>query len=60
MYAQLAASASWIDFVASRAGQSGIRLAIAQPASLLVPAYAGSVTIRYAQPPASSAPSANP
>jgi uncharacterized protein YlxW (UPF0749 family) len=60
MYTQLAGSASWVDFVASRAGQNGIRLAIAQPASLLVPAYAGSVTIRYAQPPASSAPSANP
>jgi uncharacterized protein YlxW (UPF0749 family) len=60
LYAQLAASSSWVDFVASRAGQNGIRLAIAQPADLVVPAYAGSVTIRYAQPPASPAPSANP
>jgi len=60
LYAQLAASASWVDFVASRAGQNGIRLAIAQPADLVVPAYAGSVTIRYAQPPVSPAPSANP
>jgi uncharacterized protein YlxW (UPF0749 family) len=60
LYAQLAVSASWVDFVASRSGQNGIRLAIAEPAELVVPAYAGSVTIRYAQPPASSAPSANP
>jgi uncharacterized protein YlxW (UPF0749 family) len=60
MYAQLAASASWVDFVASRAGQNGIRLAIAEPADLVVPAYAGSVTIRYAQPPATPAPSAKP
>lgn len=60
MYAQLAASASWVDFVASRAGQDGIRVAIAEPADLLVPAYAGSVSIRYAGPPASAAPSANP
>jgi uncharacterized protein YlxW (UPF0749 family) len=60
LYAQLAASASWVDFVASRAGQNGIRLAIAEPADLVVPAYAGSVTIRYAQPPVSPAPSANP
>ncbi len=60
LYAQLAASASWVDFVASRAGKNGIRLAIAEPADLVVPAYAGSVTIRYAQPPASPAPSANP
>ena len=61
LYAQLAASASWVDFVASRAGQNGIRLAIAEPADLVtVPAYAGTVTIRYAQPPGSPAPSANP
>ena len=59
-YAQLASSASWIDFVASRAGQNGVRLSIAEPADLLVPAYAGSVTIRYAQSPASPAPSKAP
>lgn len=60
MYTQLAASASWIDFVASRAGQNGIRLSIAEPADLVVPAYAGTLTIRYAQPPVSAAPSAGP
>ena len=60
LYAQLAASASWVGFVASRVGQNGIQLAIAQPADLVVPAYAGSVAIRYARPPASPAPSANP
>ena len=58
LYAQLAASASWVGFVASRAGQNGIQLAIAQPADLVVPAYAGSVAIRYGRPPASPAPSA--
>jgi uncharacterized protein YlxW (UPF0749 family) len=60
MYTQLAASASWVEFVTSRAGQNGIRIAIAQPSSLIVPAYAGSVSIRYAQPPASAAPAAQP
>lgn len=60
LYAQLAASAGWVAFVALRAGQNGIRLAIAEPSDLVVPAYAGSVTIRYAHPPASPAPSANP
>lgn len=60
MYSQLAGSVSWVDFVASRAGQNGIRISIAEPADLVVPAYAGSVTIRYAQPPASPVPSANP
>jgi uncharacterized protein YlxW (UPF0749 family) len=60
LYARLAASASWIDYVASRAGQNGIRLAIAQPADLVVPAYAGSVAVRYAQPPPSPAPSGKP
>jgi uncharacterized protein YlxW (UPF0749 family) len=58
LYAQLAASAGWVDFVASRAGQNGIRLAVAEPADLVVPAYAGSVTIRYARTPASPGPSA--
>jgi uncharacterized protein YlxW (UPF0749 family) len=60
LYAQLAASAGWVEFIASRAGQNGIRLAIAEPVDLVVPVYAGSVTIRYARPPASPAPSANP
>ena len=60
LYEQLASSASWVDYVASRAGQDGIRLAIAQPTDLLVPAYAGSVMVRYAHPPASPAPSATP
>jgi len=60
LYSQLAGSASWVDFVAARAGQNGIRLSIAEPADLVVPAYAGSVTIRYARPPASPAPSASP
>ena len=60
MYTRLAASASWVDFVGTRAGQNGIRLAIATPADLVVPAYAGSVAIRYAQPAPSPTPSANP
>ncbi len=60
LYTRLAASASWVDYVATRAGQNGVRIAIAQPASLIIPAYAGSVTIRYAQPPATPAPSAKP
>ena len=60
MYAQLASSASWIEFVSARAGQGGIQLAIAQPSDLVLPAYGGTVTIRYAQPPASPAPTANP
>jgi uncharacterized protein YlxW (UPF0749 family) len=60
MYAELSSSASWVGFVASRAGSNGIRVAIAEPADLVVPAYSGSVTIRYAQPPASPAPSARP
>jgi len=60
LYSQLAASASWVDFVAARAGQNGIRLSIAVPGDLIVPAYAGSVTIRYARTPASPAPSASP
>jgi uncharacterized protein YlxW (UPF0749 family) len=60
LYAQLAASASWVDFVASRAGQNGIRLAIAEPADLVVAPDAGSVSIPYAPPPVSPAPSANP
>ncbi len=50
----LAASAGFVDLVRMRVDRFGIRISFAQPATVTVPAYAGSVTLRYARPPAPS------
>lgn len=50
LYDQLVASPGFVDLVQARADRFGIRFAFAQPASVTVPAYAGSVTLRYARP----------
>ncbi len=61
LYDQLAQSRTWQDFLAARAVKYGIRVAIARPTDLVIPAYAGSVAIRYARPVASPpAPTAAP
>jgi uncharacterized protein YlxW (UPF0749 family) len=54
LYETLAASAGFVDLVRMRVDRFGIRISFAQPATVTVPAYAGSVTLRYARPPAPS------
>jgi uncharacterized protein YlxW (UPF0749 family) len=54
LYSALAASPGFVELVRARADRFGIRISFAQPASVVVPAYAGSVTLRYARPPAAS------
>ncbi|MDA8237110.1 MAG: DUF881 domain-containing protein [Chloroflexi bacterium] len=54
LYDVLAASPGFVDLVRARADRFGIRISVAQPASVTVPAYAGSVTLRYARLPAAS------
>ncbi len=56
LYDQLAASPGFVELVQARADRFGIRLSFAQPATVTVPAYAGSVTLRYARPAASPSP----
>jgi uncharacterized protein YlxW (UPF0749 family) len=50
LYDRLSASAGFRDFVVARARTFGIRLSFAQPSDLVIPAYAGNVTLRYARP----------
>jgi uncharacterized protein YlxW (UPF0749 family) len=50
MYTRLAAAPGFVDFVRSRAEGFGIRVSIAQPESVDMPAFVGTVTLRYARP----------
>ncbi|MFP5342331.1 MAG: DUF881 domain-containing protein [Candidatus Limnocylindria bacterium] len=58
LYARLSASPGWTDFLVARAQTYGIRIQFAEPESVDVPAFAGTVTLRYARPEPS--PSAEP
>jgi len=55
LYDRLSRSAGFIDFVRSRAEAYGVRLSFAEPESLDMPAFAGTVTLRYSRPLASPA-----
>ena len=54
LYDALATSPGFIELIRTRADAFGIRLSFAQPDSVVVPAYAGSATLRYARAPAPS------
>lgn len=57
LYDQLVGAPGFVDLVRARADRFGIRISFAEPPSVTVPAYAGSVTLRYARPaPPSPAP----
>jgi uncharacterized protein YlxW (UPF0749 family) len=62
LYARLAASPGFVDLVRARAQSYGIRISFAEPEKVDIPAFAGTVTLRYARPEASptSAPAAPP
>jgi uncharacterized protein YlxW (UPF0749 family) len=55
LYAALVASPGFVDLVRARADRYGIRISFAEPDRVTVPAYAGTVTLRYARPPAPDA-----
>jgi len=58
LYQRVSASPGFIDFVRARAEGYGIRLSFAEPESVDMPAFVGTVTLRYSRPLAS--PSAAP
>jgi len=58
LYDRLSASPGFIDFVRARSDGYGIRVSIAEPTSVDIPAFVGTVTLRYSRPLAS--PSAGP
>ncbi len=61
MYGRLSASPGWVEFIIERAQTYGIRVQFAEPESVDIPAFIGTVTLRYARPQASpsAAPSAD-
>jgi uncharacterized protein YlxW (UPF0749 family) len=56
LYARLSGSIGFVDFIRSRVDGFGIRVAIAEPDAVDMPAFAGTVTLRYARPEASPTP----
>lgn len=60
LYARLGASPGFVDFIRARAQGFGIRVSVAEPESVDVPAFAGTVTLRYARPDPSATPAASP
>ncbi len=62
LYQRLSASPGFIDFVRARAQGYGIRLSFAEPTAVDMPAFVGTVTLRYSRPLATPAavPSAVP
>jgi uncharacterized protein YlxW (UPF0749 family) len=50
LYDRLAAEPGFIDLVRSRAETYGIRLSFAEPDAVEVPAFAGTVALRYSRP----------
>jgi uncharacterized protein YlxW (UPF0749 family) len=56
LYGSLTGSPTFVDFVRARVRDLGIRLGVAQLERAVVPAYAGSVRLVYAQPLPSASP----
>lgn len=56
LYDRLSRSPGFIDFVRARAEAYGIRLSFAEPESVDMPAFAGTVTLRYSRPIVSPTP----
>jgi uncharacterized protein YlxW (UPF0749 family) len=50
LYARLSASPGFVDFIRARASGFGIKVSVAEPESVDMPAFAGTVTLRYARP----------
>lgn len=56
LYDRLTASVGFVDFVVNRADAFGLGLSFAELDRLVIPAYAGTVTLRYARPEPSPTP----
>ena len=56
LYSTLSASPGFVELVRRRADGYGIRLSFAEPQNVDLPAFAGTITLRYARPQPSSSP----
>jgi uncharacterized protein YlxW (UPF0749 family) len=50
LYSRLSGSTGFVDLIRTRAQGYGIGVAVAEPEAVDVPAFAGTVTLRYARP----------
>lgn len=50
LYDRLSSSAGFVDFVRARSEGYGIRVSVAEPDSVDMPAFVGTVTLRYSRP----------
>jgi uncharacterized protein YlxW (UPF0749 family) len=57
LYDRLSALPAFVDFVRARSEGYGIGVSLAEPASVDMPAFVGTVTLRYSRPIASPSPS---
>ncbi|HEX8940352.1 MAG TPA: DUF881 domain-containing protein [Candidatus Limnocylindrales bacterium] len=57
LYDRLKVRVGWIDFLRARVEPFNLRVGLAEPPEVDVPAYAGAVNLRYARPDESPAPS---
>jgi uncharacterized protein YlxW (UPF0749 family) len=62
LYSRLSAQPGFVDFIRARAQGYGIRVQFAEPEQVDVPAFVGTVTLRYARPDPSpgASPGASP
>jgi len=59
LYSRLSAAPGWVDFIIARAQTYGLRVQFAEPESVDIPAFVGTVTLRYARPEPSATPDAS-
>ena len=59
LYDRLSARAGFVEFVRARSKGYGIGVSLAEPESVDMPAFVGTVTLRYSRPLASASPSAS-
>jgi uncharacterized protein YlxW (UPF0749 family) len=60
LYARLSASPGFVDLIRARAETYGVRIAFAEPDSVDIPAFSGTVTLRYARPVPTPVPGSSP
>lgn len=60
LYPRLSAAPGFVDFIRARSETYGLRVSFAEPESVDIPAFAGTVTLRYARPGPASGPGASP
>jgi uncharacterized protein YlxW (UPF0749 family) len=56
LYDKLSASPGFVDFVRARGEGYGIQISLAEPESVDIPAFVGTVTLRYSRPIPSPSP----